>query len=423
MRNVFKLGIDAMIASICGMLLRGRLKVHWHSKARSAERLWRRSEARAFFLLRHLQARFPRLLLSDLIFTIQRKSSENTFGLETTQSTRIPSGSALFALFVCWTRSAPPLESLQDKPVIRRPNLRNLWTIRRTPSPSRLAKMTQDTSRSQSAVRRFWKANFSPSFFYPIKGIYYFASHRYLHPLAKSRLLPLALLSGCVLTVLFLTAYLPIVAVMEIFHHSGSAWVNGTVFILGIGTLIVTVLFEALFVDHTQVDIFDAVMVAEGYENLVRERRTVSEDIDESDPLKRLGPREKGAEFAPFSIRQIVEFIVLLPLNFVPFAGVPLFLLATGYRTGPLIHRRYFDLKGLTRKERNDFIKVKGHRWSFTWFGTIYMVLQLVPILSLLFLLTSAAGSALWSVHIERERTDQLPLEDDDLPPEYTDEP
>ena len=283
--------------------------------------------------------------------------------------------------------------------------------------------MAREPSDSKSAMRHFVDANFSSAFFYPIKGVWYFITHRYLHPLARARLLPLALLSTCVMAVLFLTAYLPIVAVMEIFHRTGSAWVNGTVFILGIGTLIITVLFEALFVDHTQVDIFDAVMIAEGYENLVRNRRTVSEDIDESDPLKRLGPREKGAEFAPFSFRQIIEFIILLPLNFVPFAGVPLFLLATGYRAGPLLHRRYFTLKGMTRKERNAFIKLKARRFQFMWFGTIYMILQLIPILSLFFLLTSAAGSALWSVHIEREKTDQQPLEEDDLPPEYTDEP
>ena len=226
------------------------------------------------------------------------------------------------------------------------------------------------------------------------------------------------------MTLLFLTAYLPVVALMKVFHRSGSAWVNGTVFVLGIGTLIITVLFEALFVDHTQVDIFDAVMVAEGYEHMVRNRRTVSEDIDESDPLKRLGPREKGAEFAPFSIRQILEFIILLPLNFVPYAGITLFILATGYRAGPLLHRRYFVLKGMTKKERNAFIRNKAHRWEFMWYGSVYMILQLVPILSLLFLLTSAAGSALWSVHLERERTDQSAVgEEEDIPPEYRDEP
>ena len=72
--------------------------------------------------------------------------------------------------------------------------------------------------------------------------------------------------------------------------------------------------------------VFDSVMIAEGYEHLVRNRRPVADDIDESDPVKRLGKREKGATFAPFSFRQIIELIILLPLNFVPFVGVPLFV-------------------------------------------------------------------------------------------------
>jgi hypothetical protein len=272
--------------------------------------------------------------------------------------------------------------------------------------------------------RSFVKANFSPAFIYPLKGIWYFSTHRYLYPLAQTRLLPLTLLSTCVLLLLFLTAYLPIVAFLAIFHVTkGSAWVNGTVFILGIGTLFIQILFEALFVDHTQVDIFDAVMVAEGYEHLVRNRRPVSEDIEESDPVRRLGAREKGANFAPFSFRQIIELAILLPLNFIPFVGIPLFLLGTGYRAGPLLNWRYYALKGFTRKERKAFIQTKKRRWEYMWFGTVYMILQLIPVLSMFFLLTSAAGSALWSVHMEHENGENLVNEDEDLPPEYTDEP
>lgn len=272
------------------------------------------------------------------------------------------------------------------------------------------------------STRSFVRANFSPAFLYPLKGIWYFATHRYLHPLAQTRLLPLTLLSTCILVLLFMTAYLPIVAFLAIFHFKGSAWINGTFFILGVGTLLISVLFEALFVDHTQVDIFDAVMIGEGYEHLVRSRRQVSEDIDESDPVKRLGPREKGATFAPFSFRQIIEFAILLPLNFVPFVGVPLFLLGTGYRAGPLLAWRYYALKGFTKRERNAFIATKQRKWEYMWFGTVYMVLQLIPVLSLLFLLTSAAGSALWSVRIEHLNGDNLVNEEDDAP-EYTDDP
>lgn len=274
-------------------------------------------------------------------------------------------------------------------------------------------------------MKQFIHANFSPAPFYPIKGMWYFATHRYLHPLLKGRLIPLTLLSICILAILFLTLYLPIVAFLALFHYKGSAWVNGTFFILGTGMLIVQVVFEGMFVDGTQVDIFDAVLVGEGYEHLVKNRRAVSEDIDESDPYKRLGPRDKGAAYAPFSIRQIVEMAVLLPLNFVPFAGVPLFLILTGYRAGPLINWRYFQVKEFTKKERNDFIKTKKRRWEYMWFGTMYMILELVPPLSMIFLLTTATGSALWAVRIEQERQyeddERQPLNQDT--PSYTDEP
>lgn len=285
--------------------------------------------------------------------------------------------------------------------------------------------MSPNTSRT-APVRQFIRANFSPAFLYPLKGIWYFATHRYLHPLLKSRIVPLSLLSACVLAILFLTIYLPIVAFLALFHYKGSAWVNGTFFILGIGAVVIQMLFEGLLVDHTQVDIFDAVMVAEGYEHLVKIKRPVSEDIDESDPYKRLGPRDKGAEFAPFSVRQILEFIIFLPLNFIPFAGVPLFLLVTGYRAGPLLNWRYFALKEFSKKQRKQFIKTKQRKWEYMWFGTVHMIFQLIPVLAMLFLLTTAAGSALWSVHIEQESQDSRQLAqaaEEDEPPAYTDEP
>lgn len=55
-----------------------------------------------------------------------------------------------------------------------------------------------------------------------------------------------------------------------------------------------------------------------------------------------------------------------------------------------------------TKKERNAFIKRR--RLRYTWFGTVALLLQLVPVLSMLFLLTTAAGSALWVAKLERKR-------------------
>lgn len=234
---------------------------------------------------------------------------------------------------------------------------------------------------------------------------------------------------------LFAFTYLPQVGFLVLFHGIAGAWFNGTILVLGEATVIVAILFEAFFVDETQVDVFDAVLVAEGYQDLVREGRPVAPAIDGADndegivrldPVQRLGHPTKPACFSPFSFRQIVEYVGLLPVNFIPWAGVPLFLFLTGYRAGPLMSWRYFQLRGFRRKERNKFIKER--RWIYAYFGTTAMLLQLVPILNMLFLLTSAAGSALLAARIEKQRriveSTVAPVDAPAEPlSEYTDDP
>jgi hypothetical protein len=263
----------------------------------------------------------------------------------------------------------------------------------------------------------------------------FFLTRPFLWPLLRARFLTATILSIVVLLVLFTFTYLPQVAFLAIFHGIAGAWLNGTILVLAESTVIVAILFEAFFVDETQVDIFDATLVAEGYEDLVREGRPVAPAVDAADtdegvvrldPVQRLRHPTKPACFSPFSFRQIFEYIALLPVMFIPWAGVPLFLFLTGYRAGPLMSWRYFQLRGFRRKERNKFIKAR--RWIYAYFGTTAMLLQLVPVLNMLFLLTSAAGSALLAAQIEKQRriadaTAQEPVVPADPPPEYTDDP
>ena len=103
----------------------------------------------------------------------------------------------------------------------------------------------------------------------------------------------------------------------------------------------------------------------------------------------------------------------------------------TGARAGPLHHWRYFKLRGLTKKERNKEIRTR--RWKYTWFGTVALVLQLIPVLSMFFLLTSAAGSALWVVKLEEQKrlvaeaqtqpVQANTVDEEEPPPAYTDDP
>lgn len=164
---------------------------------------------------------------------------------------------------------------------------------------------------------------------------------------------------------LFFWTFLPQVAFLALFHMTGSsAWINGTFLVLGEGAAVVAILFESFLVDEAQVDVFDAVLVHKGYEDLIRPFRPVSED-SLNNPVRRLGKPTRSSVYGPFSFRQIAEFVILLPLNFVPYFGVPLFLLLTGYRAGPLQHWRYFKLLDFDKKQRNAYMKKK--RWEYTW--------------------------------------------------------
>jgi hypothetical protein len=116
--------------------------------------------------------------------------------------------------------------------------------------------------------------------------------------------------------------------------------------------------------DESQVDVFDAVLIYKGYEDLVRKHRPVTEDAL-NNPVRRLGKPTRSSVYAPFSFRQIAEFIILLPVNFIPYVGVPIFLLLTGYRAGPFQHWRYFQLLGYDKKQRN--LAIKKRRWQYTW--------------------------------------------------------
>lgn len=151
---------------------------------------------------------------------------------------------------------------------------------------------------------------------------------------------------------------------------------------------------------ETLVDVFDAVMVNEGHSELIATSRLIEPTGD--NPVRQLGKPTASAVYSPFSLRQIIEFVLFLPLNFIPVAGTPMFLLITGYRAGPFHHWRYFKLLGLTKKERQQAIS--SRKLKYTWFGTVALLLQLIPVLSMLFLLTTAAGSAIWVTKIEDAR-------------------
>lgn len=62
--------------------------------------------------------------------------------------------------------------------------------------------------------------------------------------------------------------------------------------------------------------------------------------------------------------------------------------------------------------------------WDNVWFGSVAMILELIPILSFFFLLTTSTGSALWTARMEHEgrQREVDGSAEPDAPPPYTDD-
>ncbi|OLN87646.1 hypothetical protein CCHL11_05694 [Colletotrichum chlorophyti] len=257
---------------------------------------------------------------------------------------------------------------------------------------------------------------------YPLRGIWYFLRNKEFYPLFVGRLLPLSIISFLVYFILFTFAFLPQFAFLAIFHGWG-AWVNAVVLVLGEGLVVIQGLFEGFFVDECRVDVFDATLIKQSHTELVAPHRILFPDAPTA--VKMLGKPTSPAVFTPWSMIQIIELIVFLPLNFVPVVGTPAFIIITGTRLGKLAHYRWFQLRGLGKKDAKK--EIRSRTWEYVWFGTVAMILELIPVLSFFFLLTTSAGSGLWAARIENEKRRQtvesLVGDPSSPPPPYEDNP
>ncbi|KAH7327812.1 hypothetical protein B0I35DRAFT_415822 [Stachybotrys elegans] len=256
---------------------------------------------------------------------------------------------------------------------------------------------------------------------YPLRGIWYFLRNREFWPIFSGRILPLSLISLLVYLILFTFAFLPQYAFLVIFHGWG-AWVNAVVLVLGEGLVIIQGLFEGFFVDEARVDVFDATLLKRSMGDLVAPHRILHPDAPTA--VKSLGKPTSPAIYTPWSMTQMVELIVFLPVNLIPFVGTPAFIIITGTRLGKLAHYRWFQLRGLTKSEAKK--EARTLAWEYVWFGTVAMILELIPVFSFFFLLTTTAGAAMWVARLEtdhrRRAAADLAAGQDMAPPPYSDE-
>ncbi|KAG0027749.1 hypothetical protein BGZ81_005321 [Podila clonocystis] len=100
--------------------------------------------------------------------------------------------------------------------------------------------------------------------------------------------------------------------------------------------------------------------------------------------------------------QRIGLWLLTLPLNFFPVAGPLAFCYINGKARVPDIHRRYFDMKQMTKSEREAWIKL--YEMQYTTFGFIVQGLELVPVVGTILGFTNVIGAALWAVDLENDQ-------------------
>jgi len=243
----------------------------------------------------------------------------------------------------------------------------------------------------------------SGGYIYPFRGIVYFATHPSLYKSVLPVITNLLIVSVVVLSAMFFLLYFPHVAVLA-FISGPLAFIAAIPLILAESSVIILFVARVFFVSEVQDQLFDAVLLQQGHDQLVGKGRQVLKSKDKGVDVKRLG-KSITKPLDKFSTEGLIRYLITLPLNAVPVVGTIVFLLYNGIKAGPGYLSRYFGLKQFTKEQRDSF--VHNNHGTLTAFGATTLALQLIPIVGLGFLFTSSVGAALYASDLERKGSGQ----------------
>jgi len=239
----------------------------------------------------------------------------------------------------------------------------------------------------------------SYAYTYPFRGIYYFLRHKELSKPLRNELAPLVTTGISVTTAMFLFTYLPQAALLTVF--SGPLAVISTIFlVLSESATITNLISRGFFIEDALTDTFDGTLLIRDEQDLVSKGRDLSPRGSASDTMARLGKMAKKP-FARFTPTAILRYFMYLPLNFIPVVGPILFLLLQARKFGPAAHTRYFQLKGMNKNQKDQWVHER--KAEYIGFGIPAMLLEMVPFVGIFFSFTNHVGAALWAADLEKQ--------------------
>ncbi|KAM7205632.1 hypothetical protein V8F33_000958 [Rhypophila sp. PSN 637] len=255
---------------------------------------------------------------------------------------------------------------------------------------------SEDLGRAKALVN---DAARSGSYLYPIKGMFYFLTHRALWKPLLSRLAPTVTLSVGVVTAMFFLTYLPQLGIL-VFVNGPLAVFTTVLLVLSESSTIISILSKNFLLQDAILDTFDGTLLDRNATGLLKEGRQVNSGTD---PINRLGKVLKNP-FKRFSLDSLVRYVMYLPLNFIPVVGTVAFVVLQGRARGNSVHDRYFQLKGWSSGQKEKWLS--EHTGPYSAFGTIATLLEMVPVASVFFAFTNTVGAALWAADIEAKETE-----------------
>lgn len=231
------------------------------------------------------------------------------------------------------------------------------------------------------------------------QGIFYFLTHRQLWRPLAAKLLPSLTLGAGITAFMFVFTYVPQAAVMA-FTQGPLAAVSAAVLVLSESSALFTFFSKSFLIEDALLDTFDGTMLAKGAStDLVSQGRTGVGKA--GDVMNRLGKLAKRP-FAKYTPTAFIRYLLYLPLNFIPVVGTVLFFILQGRRAGPAFHARYFQLKGMSASQREEFIQAR--KGAYTSLGMVGTLLEMVPVVGVFFAFTNMVGAAMWAADLETKK-------------------
>lgn len=179
-----------------------------------------------------------------------------------------------------------------------------------------------------------------------------------------------------VTTAMFLLTFIPQMTLLAFTSGPFVAPVSAALLVIKESSVITNFLSSQNFVFSTKqnkpssvtLDTFDGTLILKGHEGLVAEGREIKSGARSGDNVltrlgRLVGMSQRNNGFHPGSsagggaLNGMIRSLLYLPLNFIPVIGTALFLVFEGKKSGQRALDRYFELKGFTTKDRDEWLE------------------------------------------------------------------